>query len=218
METVKNKASALAWQDELHLLRRPAALLLGCLVGALLVLAASNWLRSHAESELAQARQLRDASAARLHNVGIEKQELTQFAPRFAQLQAGGMIGDENRLAWIEAIKASQAGRKLVSADYEIEPQQPVSGALPLLQGDLHLRASRMRLELGMVHELDLFNLLGDLRAAGPYTVQGCQVRRNDVPAEAVGVARLTANCTLIWLTLGGPPQPVAAPVNKAWQ
>lgn len=216
MEAVKPKTPpAPAWQDELDLLRRPAGMLAGCLAGAAIVLLVSNWLRSSSEAELARAQQLRSASAARLHNVGIERQELARFGPRFAQLQAGGLIGDENRLAWIEAIRTSQASRKLVSANYEIEPQQPVSGELALLTGDYHLRASRMRLELGMVHELDMFNLLGDLRAAGPFTVQECRIRRNDVPQEAVGVARLTGNCTLVWLTLGAPPQPIVAPASQ---
>lgn len=217
MEAMKTKAPpAPTWRDELDLLRRPAGMLAGCLAGAFVVLLVATWLRSSAEADLARAQQLRAASAARLQNVALEQQELTRFAPRFAQLQAGGLIGDENRLAWIEAIKASQAGRKLVSANYEIEPQQPVNGELTLLQGDYHLRASRMRLELGLVHELDLFNLLGDLRAAGPFTVQECRVRRNDVPLEAVAVARLSANCTLVWLTLGAPPAPIAAPSGQA--
>jgi len=217
MESVKPKQAAPTWTDELALLARPAALLLVCLSVAAVALTLSSWLRTTAQAELAEAAVARDASATRLRNVAIEKQELAEYGPRFALLRSGGMIGDEPRLRWIEAIKQSQLERKLISADYDIEPQQAVHAGAPMMLGDYHLRASRMRLALGMVHELDLFNTLADLRAAGPYTVQDCQIKRNEVPAEAVGVARLSASCTLIWLTLGGPPQPMAAPFNKGW-
>lgn len=213
METVKPKPSAAPrWLDEAGLLRRPAAMLLGCVAGAALVLGVSTWLRSHAENELSQAQRQRAASAARLFNVGVEKQELAQYGPRFAQLQAAGMIGAEQRLRWIETVKNSRNRHRLVSADYEIEPQQAVGGAAPLVLGGLHLRASRMRLELGMAHELDLFNMLADLRAAGPYTVQECRIRRNEgVEGVADGAAaRQNASCTLLWLTLGEPPAAAA--------
>ena len=215
---MKPKAPAApAWRDELPLLSKSAGLLLGCLALAALLLVVSSWLRARAEAALADAVQVRAVSAARFQNVEIEKQELALFAPRFAQLQATGMIGDENRLAWIETVKQIQTGRRLISASYEVEPQQAVVSPTPLALGDYQLRASRMRLELGMVHELDLFNVLGDLRNAGRFTVQDCQVKRKDVPLEAVGLPRLTAACTLVWLTLGGAPQPAAAPLNKGW-
>ncbi|MFP5393019.1 MAG: hypothetical protein ACLGI6_15970, partial [Gammaproteobacteria bacterium] len=134
-----------------------------------------------------------------------------------AQLQAAGLIGNENRLAWIEAIRRIQQNRKLVSASYEIEPQQAIAAEPPLVFGKYQLRGSRMRVELGMVHELDMFNFIDDLRTVGLFTVQDCEIKRNDVPAEAVGIARFTATCTLVWLTLGGAPQAAAAPINKGW-
>ncbi len=191
------------WRDELDLLARPAGILLACLLGAIALLVASGWYCGRAQAALAQATQTRADSAARFRNVETDKRELAQYGPRFAQLQASGMIGDENRLAWIETIRQIQTSRKLVSASFEIEPQQAVGA---LTYGQYQLRGSRMHIELGMVHELDLFNFIDDLRAAGLFTVQECRIRRNDVPAEAVGLARLTANCTLIWLTLGSAP------------
>lgn len=213
-----NPPAAPTWRDELHLLARPAAILLACVLGAAVALGASNWYRGRAEAALAQAQLARTASAARFHNVETDKLELTRYAPRFAQLQASGMIGDENRLAWIETIRQIQTSRKLVSASFEIEPQQAVASPVPLNYGDYQLRGSRMHLELGMVHELDLFNFIDDLRAAGLFTVQDCRIRRNDIPAEAVGLARLNASCTLVWLTLGAAPQAPAPPLNKGWQ
>lgn len=191
------------WRDELHLLTAPARLCAGVLAGAALLAGAASWNASRQADALAQAAQVRGAAYGRFQNVESEKQDIAIYQPRFMELQAGGLIGDENRLAWIEAIKSIQGNRKLVSASYEIEAQQPIVFATPMALGDYQLRASRMRVELGLVHELDLFNFLDDLRGAGRFTVQDCNMKRTDAPAESLGVARLTANCTLLFLTLG---------------
>ncbi|NHZ39615.1 hypothetical protein [Massilia aquatica] len=196
------EAIAPTWRDELNLIAAPARLCAGVLLGAALLVGAASWYRAQQAGELAQAAQVRATAAGRFQNVESEKQDIAIYQPRFMELQADGLIGDENRLAWIETIKAIQGKRKLVSASYEIEPQQALVFAAPMALGDYRLRGSRMRVELGLVHELDLFHFIDDLRAAGRFTVQDCKMKRTEAPAESVGVARLTANCTLVFLTL----------------
>ena len=207
--------SAPTWRDELGMIAAPARLCAGVLLGAALLVGAASWYGARQASALAQAAQVRAAAAGRFQNVESEKQDIAVYQPRFVELQAGGLIGDENRLAWIEAIKSIQGNRKLVSASYDIEPQQALVFAAPMALGDYQLRASRMRVELGLVHELDLFHFIDDLRGAGRFTVQDCRIKRTDAPAESIGVARLGANCTLVFLTLGAAPQTDASPLAK---
>ncbi|NHZ92601.1 hypothetical protein F2P45_26855 [Massilia sp. CCM 8733] len=191
-----------AWRDELDLIAAPARLCAGVLLGAALLVGAASWYWAQQAGELAQAARARAAASSRFQNVESEKQDIAIYQPRFVELQAGGLIGDENRLAWIETIKSIQGKRKLVSASYDIEAQQALVFAAPMTLGDYQLRGSRMRVELGLVHELDLFHFIDDLRGAGRFTVQDCKLKRTDAPAESFGVARLTANCTLVFLTL----------------
>ncbi len=217
MATVKTKALPLrTWRDELPMLARPAAILLAVAIGAALFVGASGVYRADQQATLADATRARDLSAARIRDVATEKQDLILYRERYAQLQAAGLIGDENRLGWIEAVRRIQASRKLVSATYEIEPQQVLAAPAGAATGQLQLRGSRMHLNLGLVHEGDLFYFLDDLRMAGMYSVQDCRMKRNDVPADAVGLARLNAACTLIWLTLGAAPAKPAPATNKA--
>lgn len=217
MATVKAKAPPLrTWRDELPMLARPAAILLAVAIGAALFVGASGVYRADQQATLEAALQARQLSAARIRDVATEKQDLILYRERFAQLQAAGLVGDENRLAWIDAVRRIQASRKLVSATYEIEPQQVLAAPASAATGQLQLRGSRMRLDLGLVHEGDLFHFLEDLRSAGMYSVQDCRVKRNDVPADAVGVPRLNAACTLIWLTLGAAPAKPVAALTKA--
>ncbi|MCE3606191.1 hypothetical protein LXA47_21655 [Massilia sp. P8910] len=225
METMMAKPNALrakpaethtpTWRDELGMIAPSARLCAAVLGAAVLLVGAATWYGTRQAAALAQAAQVRGAAAGRFQNVESEKQDIAIYQPRFMELQAGGLIGDENRLAWIEAVKSIQGTRKLVSASYDIDAQQPLAFSVPMALGDYQLRGSRMRVELGLVHELDLFHFIDDLRGAGRFTVQDCKVKRTDAPVEALGVARLTANCTLIWLTLGSAPRPDVAALAK---
>jgi hypothetical protein len=203
------------WRDELDLVRRPAALLLAALAGAALMVGASSWIRIEKETALAQAARTRALDYAKFRNVENEKSEIQQFQPRFIELRAAGLVGDENRLAWVEAVRQVQEERKLPSVSYEIEPQQALAMDRPLDLGDYRLRGSRMRLHMGLVHELDLFNLLDDLRNAGRFSVENCKLTRNSAPPDAGAAPRVLGECTLVWLTLGSAP---AAPAAKAMQ
>jgi hypothetical protein len=197
-----------ALRDEYTFLRRSLLLFLGALLLAVLLVGVSDWMRSTRLKALEETRARHDQALARLQSAEKEMEEIRLYQPRFLQLQAAGMVGVENRLAWIETIDRSQESRKLLSVSYEIEPQQWVNLSAPMAMGDYQLRASRMVLRAGLLHELDLFNLLDDLSHAGLYTVQDCRIKRTEVPAEAALSPRLVSDCTLVWVTLGPPPAP----------
>lgn len=191
-----------SWRDELDLVRRPLTIFLATLAVSLLLAGALGWLRAQQDAALDQATRARQAASSQFQNIETEKHEIRIFQPRFEALQRAGLVGSENRLAWIEAIKQSQSSRRLPSVAYDIEPQQPLAMGAPHAFGDYELRASRMRLQMGLIHELDLFNLLGDLRAAGRYTVQDCKLKRTEAAPEAALAPRLAGDCTLIWVSL----------------
>lgn len=205
-----------ALRDEYAFLRRSLLLFLGATLLAVLMVGLSDWMRSTRLETLEETRARHDQALARLQSAEKEMQEIRLYQPRFLQLQAAGMIGAENRLAWIETINRSQEQRKLLSVSYEIEPQQWVNLSAPMAMGDYQLRASRMMLRAGLLHEMDLFNLLDDLRHAGLYTVQDCRIKRTEVAAEAALSPRMVSDCTLIWVTLGPPPAPPVTPAPTA--
>ena len=194
------------------MIARPVLALLITGTVAALLLGAAGWYRAGQRETLDMATQARKRAFEKFRHAETEKRETALYQQRFMELLNEGLIGDERRLAWIEAIRQIQIQRKLVSATYEIEAQQAlvVSGAAAL--GDYQVRGSRMYLRLGLVHEMDLFTVLDDLRAAGRFSVEACKLTRNDVPPDAVGVARLMADCKLVWLTMGSIPTKPGAP------
>ncbi len=201
----KNAAAPIApsWRDELGLIARPARHFALALLVAACGIGASIWLLAGQNAVLAAAQNQRNVAVAQLSQVDTEKRELATYQARFQVLQRAGLIGDEHRLDWIEAIRFIQTERKLLPISYDIEPQQVVS--TPLAMGEFELHGSRMHLHMELLHELDLFNFLADLKTRGLVTVQSCKIKRNEAPLESITTPRMLADCTLNWLTMGRP-------------
>ncbi|RZT10807.1 hypothetical protein SAMN05216319_0728 [Duganella sp. CF402] len=195
------------WITEFALLRTAVLTLIGAIVVALV----GVWLSYIKLQEAAQgaenAQRKRDAAYSRYAQVDNEKRDIRNFQHRFVELRQRGLVGDEQRLAWLDAIRQVQDQLKLPPLSYEIEAQQVVTLEAPLDLGDYQLRGSRMHLHMELLHELDLFNFLQELRERGYVAVQDCSLKRLGVAAGTPGASTLGADCTLNWITLGSAPK-----------
>ena len=197
------------WLGELHLIRRALLCCVATVMLSLLALHLASDYRDRQAQRLDLAQKERRVAAARFNQVETEKLEIRAFAPRFQALQRRGLIGEENRLAWIDAIRLSQQQRHLLPLSYEISAQQVLKVPLPLTMGQYQLRGSKMQLHMDLLHEMDLLNFFDDLRQSGYFAVQDCVLKRGASGAVAAGAqagATLSADCSLLWLTLGGVP------------
>ena len=193
------------WLGELHLVRRALLCCVATVVLSLLALHLASDYRDRQALRLDLAQKERRAAAARFNPVETEKLEIRAFAPRFQALRQRGLIGEENRLAWIDAIRLSQQRRHLLPLSYEIGAQQVLKVPLPLTMGQYELRGSKMQLHMDLLHEMDLLNFFDDLRQSGYFAVQDCALKRGGA-ASTGQTASLSADCSLLWLTLGDRP------------
>jgi hypothetical protein len=134
-----------------------------------------------------------------------EEREIREKLVAYNQLVARGIIGDEQRLDWVDAIAQIKTNRKLFEVKYSIEPQRALD--LPGIKAtpDVELLASRMRLELPLLHEGDLFAFLGDLSRAlkSHVLLRSCAISRADRGAGDRGLSpRLRADCVLDLVTI----------------
>jgi len=177
-----------------------------CCVGSLSISAAavfaSNWYLVGASDSRLQAQQARDAAYTRYAQVENEKSEIRSFQPQFIALRDKGLIGEERRLDWVDAIRQVQEQRKLLPLSYEFEPQQPVRPVAHLSLSDYTMRGSHMSLHMDLLHEGDLFNFLQDLQQHAYFSVQDCTLRRASSAANVPNSPTLSADCDLNWLTL----------------
>ena len=155
-----------------------------------------------ANSAFAAAQSERNDYDGKLKRVRGEEHEIREKAAMFNALKARGVIGEEQRLEWVELLKEIRERHRLIELRYEITPQHPLEKTPA---GNLALYSSTMKLQLSLLHEEDLIRLLDDLRREARALIQ---VRRCDVARiprsgpENTLQGFLQAECLIDWVTV----------------
>lgn len=182
------------------------------LLGAAIALAAAlylvaSWWSENRGDDYRTDRSALQSSYSDYRQVLEEQKLMETYRKEFDRLTQGGVIGDENRLTWVETIRDTNRILKLPDFRYAIEPQQRFSrpGLEPVR--NIERRSSSMTLDLGLIHEGDLFAVFEGLKAGakGLYSVESCELDRKTPwdKQPSIGSANLTARCSLEWLTVG---------------
>ena len=205
-------------------------------IGAMLT---GNWLKADAtKRELQVRKQALDASG-RLARANDESQQIAAYQTRYNRYlkinairpnpnpRPGQSAEQGERLDWIERVVEAREAQALPSAVYSIAARKPYDQGAVIGPG-WSLQASRMKLELGLVHEGDFINYLRRLAnpPAGIFqidhcTIQGSKARnvrtatrapdpRGADTSGAGADANLSASCEIDWITLIEDAQPVA--------
>lgn len=177
------------------------ALLIGGTAGG-----AAHWWSSGMTAQRVSAQAQRDQAVSRADTAAEEKSQLQSFQPRYFELQREGFVGDEQRLAWIEQLQAIRAKRRMAAFEYTFSPRTELALDPALEAGEVKLHASRLTLKLPLMHELDLFHLLSDLRQSVLFIPYGCSMERNDANLDLQS-PRVTAECELYLPTVSVPGQ-----------
>jgi hypothetical protein len=155
-----------------------------------------------AKLEQVAAQAERNDFDGKLKRVRSEEDEIRQKSAVFHKLQARGVVGEEQRLEWVELLKEIRDRRRLLDLQYEIAPQR----ALEVTPGSGYAYYnSSMKLQLKLLHEEDLTRLLDDLRqqARALIQVKSCNVSRLPRGGSEGGTpAQLQADCLIDWVTL----------------
>lgn len=195
------------WLAEFRLIRTAVITALATLViGISLVVITWNS-QQQADDELARAQRLRDTAYARYTHVDNEKRDIRNFQQRYVELVQRGLIGEERRLDWVDAIRQAQEGQQLPPLTYEMDPQQPVRLEAALDLGAYQLRGSRMRVHMELLHEMQLFDFFADLHERGFFAVQDCTVKRL-AAAHGAGAAMAAGSPAAIDAYSGGDSLP----------
>lgn len=161
----------------------------------------SQDLVKRANTELSGAATRKNEFDTKLRQVRTEEAEIRSKSALFSNLSARGVIGEEQRLDWVEEIRRIRDERKLLDVQYEIAPQQVLDKA-PI--AGYNFNASTMRIRMKLLHEGDLLNFINDLRARAKafIKVRGCSVVRIERGTQITDVAMLNAECQIDWITI----------------
>ena len=174
------------------------------------------------EHKLTEARKLQKAGQdrllavrGRLAKVLEEEQEIRNNLVQCKQFTDKGMTGDEKRLEWIENLAAIRQRRRLYEVRYNLERQRPVDyPGIPQNQKGTEaiFLASRLKLEIPLLHEGDLLSFLADLGATSQSfpALRSCSIARIEGAAGGGGPLRprLRADCVVDMITLKPADKP----------
>lgn len=143
-----------------------------------------------------------NATHARQQQGQTEARLIAQHLDAYRALIARGFVGEENRLAWIEAVHLANQDARLYGLTYTLSPR---ATAPAILAGGLPLKQTRMVVNMPLLVETDLPRFLDALRARAPglFRVSSCRLNRiTDAPPQPVNRPELDAECELLWFTL----------------
>ncbi len=199
-------------RSALKQLRVPiAAALILVGIGVAALIASDNRLVEARKAQKAAQDQLR-STRDRVSRVAEEEREIRNNLVHFQKMERRGMVGAEKRLEWIESIAAIRQRRRLFEIRYTVDAQRVVDypGIVQTRKSDgATFMASRLKLDMQLLHEGDLLDFLDDLEAAGNSLVspRSCSITRVEGAGGGGGPLRprLRASCLVDMITLRTP-------------
>jgi len=191
-------------QSDLRYLALPGLVaLIVVLAGLATVYLAQRFLED-AHAELEQARTERAAIQNKLRRATEEEREIRASLVNYQRMRQHGIIGDEQRMDWVEAVKAIRTERGIRDLRYAIEPQQTLEYPGFKKVAGIDFLDSRMKIEADLLHEGDLFDIMADLRARlAPYViVRACDLGRIAAASTDEYGPHVRAECMLDLVTV----------------
>lgn len=189
----------------LRLLRLPifVFVLVGLVAAA--VLFASHWLKQARQGELDDLRRSVSLVREQFDQARRQVREQAEYATSFDTLVASGVTAGEDRLEWVEQVRAFQQRRGLARVDYELEPRRELSAPDAYQLGNYMLSGTRVDVSAQLLHEGDVLALiqLFRVRYQGMVVPQECTLERvSSVALDEPLHPRIGLDCRLVWLSL----------------
>lgn len=167
---------------------------------------------THADALLAGMERDRAAEAKsriemRLRQFHSEELDLKERGQILQRLQTSGVLGEEQRLDWMEQLHNTQRELRIPGLKYEFSAQVPLNKNAPAGYAWFN---SPLHLQLRLLHEGDLLNTLARIQqdAKALVIVRSCKLAPPAAMAEQrEAVAPLGADCELDWLTARRPSE-----------
>jgi len=147
----------------------------------------------------AAQKQLSDART-QLTAAQSDQENMATYAKEYNALLARKIIGNEQRLDWMEGLEKLRLEGRVLDFKYTITPQQTFTPNPPAEAGNFQLNRSNMTLQVELLHEEQLLHLLSAMRTHlnGWFMLDGCTLTRSG----SNETSKLKAECTGGWFTM----------------
>jgi hypothetical protein len=189
-----------------HYLRKP--LIFFCVAVAIcvaLILVGTEYEEAKYEEYLQALTTLRTTHTL-YRNIVNDIDLLEQYRNRYNDFKSSGLVGKERRLSWVESLESTNKVLRLPTLSYNLGPQELFARPeFKELRG-VSVRSSPMDLNIGLLHEEDLFALLEGLRLSikNLFTVDRCIINRPGSLSDTLSTksVNLQAQCTIRWVSI----------------
>ena len=189
---------------DLSSLRRGALVPVVALLAGLILWGTTTAYRSRVEHALAAEQQSLASLEQERRDLTSRRDAQRQFAATYQRLADEGLIGRDQRLQWVQALRDRATTLGLPYVRYSTGPERPFEAPWLVPGMSAPVMSSTMEVQVGLVHELDLFRLLDKLRSSpGLFHVRTCTLER--MAREALpepDKANLSGTCQLDWFSI----------------
>ena len=202
-------------RDDFRVIRNALIALVLALITAVSLSGVSSYYYASAYRDNQRAQTEFKRMSERYLNVDREALIIEQRYPRFQALFNAGVLGAEDRLSWVESLKAAGKELGMDRLDYRVDPRKTYDGPLKLKAAPFEIAMSRMHITATLLHEGDLPRLLERIAATarGFMLPRECELQREGgtqvvatgvLGPSALGV-RVSMVCELDWITIDWP-------------
>jgi hypothetical protein len=136
-----------------------------------------------------------------------DEENMSAYAFEYNSLLGQKVVGDEQRLDWMEGLEKLRQQGSVLDFKYTISPQKSYTPNPPLDAGNFILSRSSMSMQIDLLHEEQLLHLFADMHSKlnGWFMLDGCTLSRTIATDE---MSPLKADCTGGWFTMKNKSAP----------
>lgn len=184
-----------------------------CLLAGTVLWATTTMYRTQLDAALEAERQALAGIEQERRELINRREAREQYSALYRELTAGGIVGPDQRLQWVQTLRSSTSSLGLPYVRYSTGPQEVFVAPYLMAGISATVMNSPMEVQLGLVHELDLLRLLDKLaQSPGLFHVRSCNLERleRNTPPEG-NQANLSGSCQLNWFSIPAGSRMVAA-------
>ena len=185
------------------LIKRPLILFISVLVFSVILVAVSESYVEHAYDGRQSEKRAMRIWKNKIDGSRQSNKIIDEYENRYLDLVKNNIVGEEDRLDWLENIQAIANARNIPSVKYDLSSQQLVEDQTGQHRAKgLKIYRSDMTLDMKMAHEGDLFAILNALqeKAKGLFVVDQCNVEKLAGSVNTNNI-NMSARCELGWYT-----------------
>ncbi len=169
----------------------------------------SNWFLVAQGKELRRQEQAVMEMRQKFNSAAEDVKQIDVYYPRFKSYKVQGIVGEEDRVTWVENLARQARERHVISLTYSVAPPEILVWKTFGKMNGADVYGSAMKVEAGLLHEEELMDLLAGLRAEskGLFSIQECMIDRKGKEGQlnhSGDVANFTGICQLMWYTIKG--------------